>query len=386
MSSSNRESISFVAESSFGVTPGSPTGQLIEFTDTTIGQTNDTTNSNTVRSDTNRAGTIRTAVNPGGDLGIEWQFEAYDPFLEAVFRNTFPADIAFSASTVSAASADNSFNDSGSEFGSVVAGQWIRVGGFATNPVNNGLFRVTTATSAKLVVTGATLITEAAGDTITMTGALMKNATTEKSFTFERNFEDIVGGQFISVTGMRVTDFNLTFPLTSIGTGTISYLAKIAAEAQSTIMTGGFTPAISNPKINTINNISAIYIDNVLSTSDFTQIDLNITTNSEALKKIGALEAIDVDQRSIGVTGTIAEYFEDNDLLSKNLDFTSFKFAFVTEDDDGNGYVFDLQEVKITGGNPDNPGIDQTIQAPWTYEAVLDTTTAATISVTKVPV
>lgn len=383
MSSSNREAIGFIAEVTFGNTPSTPTGQLIEFTDTTLGQTNETTVSNTIRSDTNRAGTIRTNINPGGDLGLEWQFDAYDSFIEAALRSTFAADVNISATTIDAVAADNSYNDSGSGFGSVIAGQWLKVSGFATE-ANNGFCRVATQTTAKLVVTGLTLVDESVGPTVVMHGGLMKNGIVLKSYTFERDFQDIVGGQFLSITGLRVTDMNFSFPLTSIATLSFSFLGKVAAQDTSTIWTAT-TPAVSNPKMNTIDDVKAVYIDNVISTNDFTQIDLAVTTNSEALKKIGALESVDIDQRSIGVTGTLSLYFEDAVFLAKSFTFTPFKFAFITEDSNGDAYAFDMQEVNITGGGPDNPGIDQTIQTPFTYEAVFDADSAATISITRIP-
>lgn len=65
------------------------------------------------------------------------------------------------AATISAAAADNSFNDSGSGFPSnLVAGDVVEVSGFAT-PANNGRFLVVSATTAKIVISG-TLTLEAA--------------------------------------------------------------------------------------------------------------------------------------------------------------------------------------------------------------------------------
>lgn len=70
------------------------------------------------------------------------------------------------ASTISAAAADDSFNDSASGFGSFRAGQGITVAGF-TEDANNGEFFVTLATAAKLTTSGA-LTLEAAGGAVTI--------------------------------------------------------------------------------------------------------------------------------------------------------------------------------------------------------------------------
>jgi hypothetical protein len=63
--------------------------------------------------------------------------------------------------TLSAASADNSFNDSANGLAGLVVNQWIRVSGFTT-AANNGYFKIVSVTAAKVVVKGGTLVVETA--------------------------------------------------------------------------------------------------------------------------------------------------------------------------------------------------------------------------------
>src|SRR5574343_248061 len=75
------------------------------------------------------------------------------------------------ASTISAAASDNSLNDSGNGFltAGFAAGQSIRVRGFTGNAGNNVDHAVIqTATAGKLVLTGATLVDDAAGESVTV--------------------------------------------------------------------------------------------------------------------------------------------------------------------------------------------------------------------------
>jgi hypothetical protein len=75
-----------------------------------------------------------------------------------------------SATTISAASGDNSFNDSGAGFPAWAPGDVLTVDGFLTNADNNGAaFTVVSRTASKIVVSGGTLVTEAAGDVVTLT-------------------------------------------------------------------------------------------------------------------------------------------------------------------------------------------------------------------------
>lgn len=376
----NRESIGFIAETTWGETPSTPQKQYLNFTSTTLGQTNDSVMSEIIRSDTNVAGTIRTGINPGGDLGFELQYGGVDPFMEAALRNNFATALNVTATTISAANADNSFNDSGSGFGNAVAGQWIKVSGFA-NAANNGYFRVVTAAAGKLVVAGGTLTDEAATPSVTIKGQFLKNGVTDKSFTFERHFEDVT--QFISMTGLRVSNFNLSLGLSAISSGSVSFLGKQAAQSTSTIFSST-AAAVTTESMNTVNDIKFIFIDDSLVTSDLTQLDLSISTNAQALKKLGALASAEVSTGSIAVTGTIGEYFEDASLLSRSLDFTETHLSFVIEDAAGNGYVFDMPSCRISG-SPDNPGKDQQITVPYGFEATYDATTAMTIGITRIP-
>lgn len=67
--------------------------------------------------------------------------------------------------TVSAATSDDSFNDSGASLEIFANGQEISVSGFA-NPENNGIFTVNTSTASKITITGSNLVDEAAGQNI----------------------------------------------------------------------------------------------------------------------------------------------------------------------------------------------------------------------------
>lgn len=71
------------------------------------------------------------------------------------------------STTISAAAADNSFNDSASALAVLPIGEGVHVSGFA-DPANTGWFVVVTSTPAKLVVSGGTLVDEAAGQSVTI--------------------------------------------------------------------------------------------------------------------------------------------------------------------------------------------------------------------------
>jgi len=75
---------------------------------------------------------------------------------------------------ISASSADDSFNATATDLSGVVDDEWILVSGFSINDVNNGWFQADGAsTTTKILEVNdpvVNLITEAAGDAVTITG------------------------------------------------------------------------------------------------------------------------------------------------------------------------------------------------------------------------
>ena len=77
----------------------------------------------------------------------------------------------YSATTISAAAADNSINDSANNFPLYANGTLLTISGFTGTPANNGTVTVTSSTASKIVVTGITFVNDAAGETVTIAAA-----------------------------------------------------------------------------------------------------------------------------------------------------------------------------------------------------------------------
>lgn len=381
MSNANRESLGYIKEVTWGVNPGG-NKQLLPLTQTSLAQQNNTQVSSNIRSDTNRTGLIRTGIETAGDISIEMQYGAYDEFIEGALRGVFATALAVTADTaIASASSDNSFNGT-NKFTNALVGQWIKVSGFVGS-TNNGWFKITSKPSAsKIIVAGATLTTESAGPAITVKGAYLSNAATDRSFTIERQFTDIT--QFLTFTGLRVGELALTFGSQDIAKGQINFMGKGVTASGSSGFSGSVA-ALTNQSMNTVNNIKRIFINNIAYTGDVTKLDFTIKTNAVTRKVLGQLDAAEVRTGSIEVTGTLGEYIEDFGMINRVVNFTTFSLAVVIEDDAGNGYVFDFPTCKFSEGSPDNPGIDQDIEVSFNFTATLNDTYANTISVSRYP-
>lgn len=81
-----------------------------------------------------------------------------------------PRLAAYTASTISAAAADNSINDSATALPLLLPGEKVLIAGFTGTSANNQLAVVVSSTTAKLVVATPTpLVNDAAGEAVTLT-------------------------------------------------------------------------------------------------------------------------------------------------------------------------------------------------------------------------
>ncbi len=380
MTSANREALGYIVEVTDNVFPSTPTGQLLNFTGVTFGSENSTTESKTVRSDTNRQGTVRTGRTVAGDISFELQYGALDGLLEGVFRSTWSAALNVSATGVQFAASGNTITKTGA-FGNAVVGQWVRIGG---DPVsaNRGFRRILTKTNDAITVSGATLVNETVAGTTTIKGAMLKNGTTTKSFSFERAWADI--SQFMQFSGVKADTFSLNVSTNQIVTGSIGLMGRTPDITSSTVWSAT-TAAASTVSYNSLDHLALILIDDTAVTNDLTGITFNMSTNASRREAIGEIDSAGIIQNSVSVSGTLTEYFTDDTLLTKNLDFDNFSLAFVLNDEDDNAYVIHMPYCVPKSGKPDNGGLDSQITIAHGFDATYDSTLGYTVSISRIP-
>lgn len=379
MSDANRESLLYKVEGTEGTNPAGAATYL-NFTSNSLDVSNTTTASAIVRSDTNIAGTIRTGVEASGDIGIEFKYGEFDPFLEAVMRSTFPSALTITNTGISFANSDNSINGTGL-FTNVVEGQWLKISG-TDSGTNDGYAKVATKSSNdKLILSHFTATDETAGESITVKGELMKNGTTEKSFTFERGFADITS--FDLFTGTKINSLNLNFNTSDIASGSINVIARNGTHSGTSGFAGSHTAASTAPSMNTIGDIKAIYVNGALTSSDFASLNFTLTTNSDPIRAIGSETAFDVRQRSIGVSGSFSVYKDDRTFDDLKRNFTEFNLAIVTEDSNGDGYVWEFPSCRISTAPHANQGVNSETFDEVSFEATLSSALVATAGITR---
>lgn len=249
----------------------------------------------------------------------------------------------------------------------LVAGQWILIGGdaagthFATAACN-GWARVKSVTTHAITcdIVPAGMTTDAGtGKTIQFFfGDFITNGTTQQSFTFERQQQDLASPTYEYFVGQQVDKFSLPFKASSVLAGTLSLVGQ-GAPTSSNVTTTRFAGAtdLSAPTygiLNASSHIGELYENNLPVTSYISEIGLDIANNLSGQFAVANIGAIGVLNGEFNVSGNLVAYFSDLTLLNQviNDNDTSMMFRAGRADGNRESVLFDVPSMRVTGTSP----------------------------------
>lgn len=391
MSDSNRVSLAYIVETTYGETPAG-TLQDLRYTSESLTSDTPTTISQEVRNDRQIPDVIRTGLSASGDIGYELSFGTFDDFIQAAMQS-FSADAGTwgtavateTAQTDISVSDNDTFNSVGGWDNVPAVGDWIEVRGFSTNANNNGYFKVASVDANNINVEGTPLTAETAGDTVTVKQwPVIENGTTFKSHSIEKDFSDDTGSNFAYtiLTGLGVDQWTLNIAADQIITGTFSFVGKDEDRGTSSAGTGN-TAATTTSVFNGIDNVKQVKLG--ATAFDIVSATMTLQNNLRARLQVGSLGAISIGSGVCSISGTLQAYFENaNEAeIDKYHDFTLTDLSFVIEDGSNQGYIFDFPAIKLTAGRIVSGGQNQDIMMDFQWQARLDPTDGVTLRIAK---
>lgn len=358
MANGSRHSMAYVAEATYGVTPNNPAFKPVRHTSASLALSKELLESEELRSDRQSTDVRHGAFQIGGDVGIELSYGSYDDLLEALQGGTWSTehdtgDTTLSAAVGSFARTTGSFVTDGFAVGDIVDSS-----GFATAG-NNGRFVVSAVVALTLSVTplqGQTMAIEAAAAArrvISREG--VKTGTTRRSFSFERNFGDILAADkpYHRFTGVEINSLELQIAANAMTTGTFGVVGKGMSTAQAILAGATYAAATTTSPLD---SFTGILTEGGSAIAVITEITLTVENGLEPRFVVGSKESL---QPSIGrsmVSGQITAYFENSTLLDKFINETESSIEFTLPDAAGNVYRIFLPRVKYNGGQPDVSG------------------------------
>lgn len=382
---SAQHTLAFVPEVTYGTTPASPAFAYCPIKGTTLALTKGTFESETIRADRQLADVRPGNRQVGGEINFELAYGNYDTLLAAVLCGTWSARVANKvATTISAAAADNSINDSANGLPIYVAGERVTISGFTGTVGNNQTGTVVTSTVSKLVLTTDTpLVDDAAGESVTLALPLsvLTPGTVRRSFSFLRNYSDLSSGvkPFHLFAGVELNTLNVSLASEAMTQVTVGCLGRSVTQSATEPAGSTYTNASDNPFIDSFSG--ELLVDGV-AVATVTELSLDLENGMEPRF---VLFDDKTRQPKIGktrVTGSMGLFFENSDMLVAFNGGLTNTLAFTLEDALGNTYLFELPKILVTGAQADVEGeSDITVTLPFT--ASYDADESAALRVTR---
>jgi hypothetical protein len=207
-------------------------------------------------------------------------------------------------------------------------------------------------------------------------GDVLKAGSVRKSFTLERNFEDI--GEFLRYRGAQVDTLQLSMNTGAVVGLTFGFWAKAMDVAQAIIVGATYPDPPTTP---TMDAISGSITEGGAPIAVATEVTLNLSNNLNPRFVIGSAESLEPSIGRSNLTGTMSAYFESSVLYQKFLSNTDSSLEVVCSDGT-NSFTFLIPKLKYTGGDVPVSGEGPvSIQMP--FQGILDPVTGTNFQITR---
>ncbi len=309
--------------------------------------------------------------------------------MEATLCGTWAAKAApYTASTISAAAADNSINDSANGLPLLTAGDKVTIAGFTGTVGNNRVGAlVVSSTAAKLVISGGVaLVNDASGEAVTITTLTqqLKAGIVRRSFTVLRNFTDLLEADkpFHRFTGVEMNKLALSVTVNAIVKAVFSVIGQDMQDPEGTAPASStYVAANGNSPMD---SFSGLLYEGGSVIAVITEISLALENGINPKFVVGSDVTIRPSIGRSNLTGQITAYFENSALLSKFINETESVIVFYLADLAGGKYRITIPRLKYNGGQPDTQG-QGAITLSLPIQALFDSTTASNIVIDKIP-
>jgi hypothetical protein len=375
MSSSNAVSVTYVDESTYGVSPD-PSGAIainqIRFTSESLSGTPVTVESANIRTDRMSSGQVITGLDVGGDISTELARDTFaDKFFALGLMNTWTAataDVSGVSFTI-----DGSDPQRGDLAGTGV-GTGISVGDIlkVTSSGTDYVFQVITVTDAD------NLVVACAKDQADFTGATSRRpafvdvGSVQNSVTLAKAYEDVLNGSdeySQKYSGCVVSSFNVNAEYGAIVTASYTLLAngyeqESPSYQQQTISGGGsVTAAPSAQSLNASSDAPLLTLSTVA--TDFCTESFSLTLENGMTPQtcIGTVapKRYELGTAGLDVNATVhlsASAYAA--LMPKKMTQESIPMTFVFMNADG-GYAFSFAAIQLSFPDASASGANQMV-------------------------
>lgn len=214
----------------------------------------------------------------------------------------------------------------------------------------------------------------------------LQNGTLRKSYTVQKDFQDMVPEQFHMFRGTCVESLNLSMEIGKIVEGSFGLMSfgldPTTGVIEAQIAGATTAAATTTTPMNAVANLQNFNVDGVPFSGCISSLKLQIKNNIRAIQCLGSLVPKDMKLGIIEVTGDMEFYFNDGSNFKKFVKGTEFSFSFDLVDTAGNKYTFTFPRVKFETGEVVAGGRNTDVMLSAKWRGLFDSTAGRVMQLT----
>ncbi|WP_419900776.1 phage tail tube protein [Roseomonas sp. USHLN139] len=327
-----------------------------------------------------RAKGFTNQESAGGGINLALSFGTFDSLFAAVMGNDWSTPLAINGASadISTVAAGNKLTSTtANKFSAIVVGQWIRLLGFTANGgANNGFARVIAKTSNQdITLAGKTVTDETpTGTNAKIRGSMLVNDNQTQSRFLQKQLGT---AGFLHYPGSIISGASLTGGVGNAFTGSFQAICQDEVRSAVNGSTGAVLDAPTGGFHDPVGNFGGVWLDDAPLQANVQSTSVNMTREGAEMDyAMGSPKAVGARWGMFGVDGDATLFFKDFDLWTRAKAETQGRFAFLTRDDAGNGYIFEhlgailLNPQVVAGGPGQAVAVQYTIEGNPSGDAV----------------
>jgi hypothetical protein len=387
-------------EVTWGVTPGTTALQALRITGESLGFNIENITSNELDYSRMVGDLVQTGAENSGAIDFELSYGTFDDLLEGAMMSDWVGVAGGATGTITSGvgalnftlnSTNNTIVLGASVSHAIIAGQWIRLLG---STADDGYHYVTTVATNTLTVQSLTTGEVLVGtDAAVIKGFRLRNGSTNKFYTIEREHADLSPVLYFQFQGMMVNQMSLNVAANAILTGNMSFIGKgLRNSVVATSSCGSSTTAANDNNImNAVSNIGSIMEGSTLTTLSgvyIQSLDFTLNNNLRGNAAIGTLGNTSVSLGRCEAGGSMNVYLANKTLYDKYLAGTESGLSFRVSElatATHNTYVFTFPRVKFASDTVNASGINTDVMENFTWQALRHATQSCLINIDRFP-
>jgi hypothetical protein len=215
---------------------------------------------------------------------------------------------------------------------------------------------------------------------------VLKNGVAHTGYTLEYLFKQGATDTFIRYRGVRFNTLDLTMRSRQSVQANWGIMGIGDSDPGTAIILGAtYTAATTTEVFNAGLNVSALTFTGIATPPKIREMSMRINNNIYQNDVVGAYEP---DSHGLGrfeLTGSFQAYFENKDTFEAIRGHDDVTLGFTLTDAAGNSLAVAIPKVKLLDGGPPVPGNGQAVVIDVPWQAYFDSSSAASLSITRTP-